>query len=376
MLNRDDLRRLKKSLEESQVENKTTKIDDPFRNYWYDISRENIQPIETMHIYKKTFKAKHVYESKEISCDKVMSTPAYKPRADDRFKELSIFLPVLFEDVPIVDSDFLTGFYFGKTIIYPYILGLKKQTLIPTISSFHSGMSSDGMIRGIWYALENVRSTLGKSIKWNFLGCDNKLISKYKTKYILGISKKCNIFDINSVKSISIQLNETSINFDFYIADVKPNNISQLLTELLLVNYTKFKFIILRLPLNWLSCYTQMINVLLYFISSFQVVKIFKTPWSIIPKIYVYLETYKLNAFTTPRTLSLENYIKEYTSDTSINLYNKMIFNIEQSDTLEIKKSTDVIINDTQKAYIDVMSYDEIATCEESNSIFTDNLIN
>jgi hypothetical protein len=95
-----------------------------------------------------------------------------------------------------------------------------------------------------------------------------------------------------------------------------------------------------------------MVNLLIYCISTYQVVKIFKTPWGEKPKLYLLLAKPNHKAIYPAVLTGLAKYAEASELDPKLNLYNKMIFHVEDLDTNNADSKTDVDnanINDSEK---------------------------
>lgn len=312
-----------------------------FPNYMFDLSDKDLDPIPSSNHYKKSHATKHRY-----TFDKPQV--AYTARKQNYFRELEMFLTPLFEENPIVNDDFLTGYYFAKAIIIPNIIDNLTTGTPKDLKSFHPGISSDGIVRGIWYAFAAYQKKHPNSyISWSFFGCDRHYKPAYKTKYLNGVTKKCDIFDLNSIRSVDIQIEETLGKLSFMISDIKPRNIKDVLSQLIMCHNTMQPngIVFIRLMFDWLSEYTQMTNLLIYCISSYNIVKIFKTPWGNVPKFYLILAQPKHKALTTPHGLGLIKYYEALATDTKASLFNKMIFHVEEK---EDPTQTDIQEDDTQ----------------------------
>lgn len=300
-----------------------------FSNNVFNLSDLEMDPIDPTHFYKKSFATKHLY-----SFDKPLIVPTV--RKIDPFKEVSLFLPPTLEEEPLVNGDFLLGYYLGKAFIVPNLIETLKAGVEKSIKSFHAGISSDGINRGIWYYILAYNKLHPKApILWEFYGCDKRTIPEYKTKYLNGVSKKCDVHSYNSIRSINIQVPEKLGLVDLFIDDVKPKSVAQLTLQLILagglVKDTGFSFI--RLPLNWLSHFTPIVNLLIYCISTYQVVKIFKTPWGEKPKLYLLLAKPNHKAIYPAVLTGLAKYAEASEQNPKLNLYNKMIFHVEDLNT-------------------------------------------
>ena len=193
------------------------------------------------------------------------------PREKDYYEDIIKYLPSLIDE-QFVDNDYLTGLYFNK------MLNLKN------ISCFIAGFNKDSLHRGLSY-----------NNKIKYYGCDKVYNYSNKKLYINGVARKCDVHDINSVRSINLQMGEVIPvkSLDLYICDIKAVTDQSLLCSYLIQqSFMKLKStIILRLPetmyLNTLH------HILLFFTSHYAYISIFKTPWGKIPKHYIILKDQK-----------------------------------------------------------------------------------
>lgn len=319
----------KEQTEKFETEHKSADFHtDIFPDYVFDLSDADLAPIPATYYYKKSHASKHRY---------IFEKPAvvYTPRPLNYFKELALFLTELLEDNPIVNDDFLTGYYLAAVFIIPNIIDNLISGTAKNLKSFHPGITSDGIIVGIKYAFANYnKHHPTDGIHWEFLGCDVRRVSQYKTKYLNGVTKNCNIFDINSIRSVSIQVEEKLDKLDFLISDIKPASIADMTSQLILIHsLVQQKGIsVIRVLNDWYTSYTQMVNLLVYCISSYSVVKIFKTPWGVVGKLYLVLSQPKNKALTAPHKTGLIKYHDAVLHDTSVSLHNQMVFNVEEPD--------------------------------------------
>jgi hypothetical protein len=193
-----------------------------------------------------------------------------KNREKNYYDDIIKLLPSLIDNY-IVDDDFLSGLYFNKQIIQ-----------LKNISCFIGGFVKNSVLHGLSY-----------NTKLKYYGCDKTFNYNNKKLYINGISKKCDMHDINSVRSINLQMGEIIPikSLDLYICDIKCNTYQDLLNcYLIQQSFMKLKgIIILRLPMDL----NPLIHLLLFFIMHYKYVSIFKTPWGLVPKYYIILKEQK-----------------------------------------------------------------------------------
>lgn len=350
-------------------------LDDLFSSSIYNISDVSIYPIDHKHMYKKSFARKHTYRFK---------TPAIQPNPSiDPYADVYLIVPQMYEEVPLVDQDFLTGYFIAKWLIMPKHISKFK--------SFHSGISSDGITKGMFYAL----ATNPKPIKWDFFGCDKNIKKEYTKCYVNGLSKPCNVFDINTVRSINIQLGEKTKDLNLYIGDIRPKSFRDFMCQLLLC-YGFIKdnnVIILRLPVNWASNFTAMVNILLYFISQYNVVKIFKTPWGKNKKLYLIISEPKENHSASKYT-TIMKYIEAVSIDPTLPFYNQLVFEVDETqatdestqatdesklnsdgvdldDMLKPKSFMTIFINNVSHLYKQLIEYNTDTSNDEANTLWT-----
>jgi hypothetical protein len=239
----DVIRDLKK---ENLLKQAVCKIAD-FDDYLFDVTSEKYFEIN----YKK-------YQNHSYSIDK--EPTVIQDRTDDNYKELNFILPSIIK-VDAVDGDFLTGYYFHR-LLFPD--GKKIKVFCAGDSLITSGMQ---------YAY-NI----------DLYKCD-----KVKTngKYINGLTRVCDINEMNTIRSINIELSENfkQKSLDLYICDVYECNI---IKKFILCNgfVSKTGYSIFRLP-NFIN--KDILVDIMFVISQFNNVKIFKTPWFKSAKIYLIL---------------------------------------------------------------------------------------
>ena len=365
---KDTLRALKKAQEAIPVEY-SYKHEGSFTSYLFDLSND-MDPYKSDVFYKKSSKM-HNYNIG------MPNDAIYIPRQKDLFAD-TLFLETQLttddSEKPIISDDFQTGFYFSKIGIIP---AAKIYT------SFHCGLSSDGMLRGFY-------SSLPKKTKWDFYGADKHVIPIYSKKYVNGVKKPCDLFDKNTLRSINVQLSEKIKPGDItiFISDVKPSHTVDVLKQLLLAIewMNRSAVIILRLPLNWNKFFTSIVSVLLLLISRFTTVKIFKTPWGIVPRLYLILKDPKA-LFSITELNSIQAYI-DNCGKSDVAFLNKSIFDVDADDDASPKDADnkldaspsnlddaspkdaaspskpDHIIRTICLAYVKCMSYEEPMTSE------------
>jgi hypothetical protein len=385
---KNNLRKLKEELDSKSTVHNPEYDTALLNEYLFDLSNGDLEPIVATHYYKKSQAKKFMY-----FFDKPLAV--YVPRKYDAFKDLPTFLSPLLEDNPLVNGDFLTGYYIARAFVIPNLVDTLSAGSQKLLKSFHAGITSDGITRGIWYAILDYNESHPKGgISWEFYGCDRNKTKEYSSKYLNGLARKCDVFDPNSIRSIGIQVVEKMTTVDFFIDDVKSTTIGQLLLQLILASdiTSDRGFAFVRIPLNWLDNYTQMINVLMYCISSYKVVKIFKTPWGIVPKLYLLVSLPKRKAFTAPMRTGMAKYLEGLSTTPKLNLYNKMIFNVEEkTDTDETDDaSTDLdteipsklkpesfmsnLIENLSESYKQIMAFDSGLTTELANALWMDTI--
>jgi hypothetical protein len=294
---KDIIRSLKK--ENSQTDKLETPINSSLlEEYVYDLSNQ-IQPITDVNIYKKTFAKKHNYQI-------TAKFPICKLHP---IEQINTQLETTLQISDEINADWHVGYYLAK-----YHLDLPD-----VISSFHAGISKDGLIRGVYYCI----TQNNKKTKWQIYGCDKNNNPVYKGKYINGLTRKCDIFDANTKRSVNIQLDDKlplkSINL--YTCDVACRSTAELIKEFLFIKEYLHSDItmILRIPDKLDS--SSFITFLLFLISYFYTVKLFKSPWSKSHN-YLILKRFKTQINQSTYMLLL-NYL-EQTED--IPLINKEYF--------------------------------------------------
>jgi hypothetical protein len=267
---------------------------------------------KTLTSYKRVNKKDHIYEIKD-TCSILKNKTLEK----NKYDELCKILPTLLEDNPVVNDDFLTGYYLAH-IIKPYI----DKNLI----SFHPGINDDQLIRGMWYSF-------GKEYKWNIRGCDKKYNKLYRSKYVNSLSHKNDIYDINCIRSLILQINDTigAKPFDLYISDIKSNNGYEVLCQIVLGLTITKNIMIIRLPEKILH-FMQLHNIITYMTKLFNYVSLFKTPWGN-NKVYLILYKIKVKSIQ-PHYLHLLSYLHDLCEE-NINLFTK---SNQEKDFVNYKK--------------------------------------
>jgi hypothetical protein len=355
----DNLRALKKEQQElADTKEEKTPLDDTnlFASYLFDLSDEELLPIERILMYKKMYAIKHNY----VVPNDGTNLPIVKLSADP-FQETSIFLPPIIGNEPIVNQDFLTGYYLAQTI-------LPKDK---TITSYHAGLSSDNLTRGIFHAFAKQ-----KNIKWKLYGCDRVIRNEYRKVYINGVSKKCNVFDLNSIRSINIQIGETikPKSLNFYISDVRTQSTADVLMQYFLCyGYVSDNgYTIIRLPNNWQEFYTSMVTTMIYFISQYDYIKIFKTPWGEIPKFYLIFARPK-EVITQAKINNIVSYIEALKTNSDLPLFNEAVFDIDEdptsTETLKDKNYMELLVDNINNTYKQLIMFNLPYTTTQANQI-------
>jgi hypothetical protein len=149
-------------------------VDLPFNDWLVCVSNE-LPPVDTSLYYKSANAQQHKYTLNpptnpntlnkpntlnpltKLSTLNILNktntlNPPNKPNTSDPFDETYLLLQSKYGES--VDGDFLTGYYLAKLILL-----LTPQTIY---KSFHAGISSDSITRGIYYAFQ----TPAKKPKW------------------------------------------------------------------------------------------------------------------------------------------------------------------------------------------------------------------
>ena len=303
---RDTLRKLKKELADN--ENKQILPYDYYSDNVINLSHEYTDLTPAV-LYKKYHKKYEDTTDKKIA------------NRENTFKELILLMPSFFtESNPVIDSDFLTGYYLAKCHI----------NIGHVIISFHAGMSSDGLIRGMYYGKFNKHD-------WSMLGCDRQYNNKYNTLYVNGIMNPCNIYNKNTVNSINIQLGDKirPKSLNLYTADINPYTAFDVIRAyLLIIGYMANNgTIIMRIPVNWSPYYSAMITILMMFTQIYSTVKIFNAPWTDKRKYYLILADAKV-PINSKLTNNLYSYIECGDDTTPLLLKSFMDDNQEITDKI------------------------------------------
>ena len=318
----DNLRKLRKESTEEIPES----IDsiEPF-NITSNLSDEDVDPIEHALLYRKSFvNIKHLYS---------IEPPVLSVSKPGNFSDVEAILPSLIADCPLVDSDFLTGYYISKYHMdLPYVL-----------TSFHAGLSKDLLTKGIYYSLLKRE----KKTKWQMLGCDACPKEEYKKILYNGVKKPCNIYCSNTINSINIQLSEVidMASVNLYTCDIASKSTADVIKQFLLIRefLTHTAYILLRLPTTWTEFYTSMSTFILFCISRYKTVKLIKTPWN--GKLYLLLHKRK-TCISSATYMALHSYAKDLDELPDMPLISQIYFNINDKNPL---------IEPIKKAYLHTM---------------------
>jgi hypothetical protein len=315
----DNLRELRdeQNAQDSIATSDTPGLLDPYASYVSDISDIDLEPIDNQLLYKRNFaKVKHSYKFEAPQLQQIKRTSNY-------FLDIEAMLYSMIPNSHMVDDDFLTGYYLTK-----YHLNLPK-----VMTSYHAGISKDSVLQGIYYAINKLQP----KTKWQIFGCDAIPIKRYEAVLKNGIKKPCDIYNQNSSTSIKIQLSESidPASVDLYICDVKSKDTADLLKQFsLILEYLSMNAqIVLRLPANWSQCYTSMSTTILFLIGQFKTVKIFKTPWGLVPKYYLILSGMK-EPIQSKKVLTIDSYIKALSVNGDTPFISQTYYSIDEQEML------------------------------------------
>ena len=161
-----------------------------------------------------------------------------------------------------VNADFLMG---------QYIVSL-MQPLPTSLKSFHGGMTSDALLRGIYQGLK---------VKWNFYGCD--VAHSNKNRYI---GDHVDVFNVNAARATCAAAGYGT--FDFCVMDVRPRGARDLLVSSLFARVVKpHGLVVLRMPDNPADCLD-----IVAFLALTHDAQIFKSPFAL--KYYLFLRSKKI----------------------------------------------------------------------------------
>jgi viroplasmin and RNaseH domain-containing protein len=343
----DNLRALKKE-QDINAANATVSelIVDPFKSYITDISNNEMEPIEQVFLFKKNLAKINYAYTLPIPIE-----AKFTNRNGNVYELTEAFLPSILPDCKSVDSDFLTGYYLAK-----FHLDLPQL-----MTSFHAGISKDSLIQGIYHAMLKLRP----KAKWQMFGCDANKNKKYQNILKNGVRIPCDIYNSNTVNSINIQLSEVISNksIDLYTCDIKSNSAADVLKQLLMIReYLNDSVrIVLRLPTNWHTYYTAMQTILWFCISHFKSVKIFKTPWGAVPKYYLILKDFK-ETINLQKATAINTYLQALNENQNTPLISKTYLDDEDQK---------IIIENINKAYINMISFDIKYTADEALQLYT-----
>jgi len=270
------------------------------------------------------------------------------------------------------NDDYLTGYYFAKCFIKP-ILKLNS------CASFHFGYANSQF-------LPSIKKCLGKqqlANRWAWYGADissdsqSHSNSNHPSNILNGIDKSGDISNITTIKSIRNQLSLVlNDKLGFYICDIYPINITYLFNSIVipLMDVDKNGFSILRLPdpHTWdVYSNTTIVNFILFVISHYHIVKIFKTPWGEKARYYLIISKPK-SVFTQAHYTNFIRYLEELdrvcnnNSNSMIHLYSQIVFDNDEE--------LDQWILSLMKIRNSLITYDQQLTTTEANTIWLENL--
>lgn len=354
--------------ESKELDNEQPLSDEPFNSCMWDLSDIDFEPLGLGLFYKKAFRKYHEYKIQPPN------TPIIK-RKENSFEDVEILVYQVLQlenELDQINADFLTGYYLQKQHnIASRSLKFKR------ISSFHAGISSDGLIRGIYYALP-------KNTNWSLKGCDRQFDKKYTPCYINGNRKPVDIYDKNTASSMNIQIGNiiASSSLDLMTCDVRSVTAIQVFKQyLLLYDYVaQDGTFVFRLPVNWNLIYTGMLSMLLYFISHYKIVKLFKTPWGDYPRIYLIVRHQKVK-IPNSKILAIKSYIQDCTAENSadIPLFNIHTYEETDEETKDMQNKNiksnieymDTFLENLSAIYTDLVSIDSKFSKDRSMSLWT-----
>jgi len=315
---KDYIRKLQKQNQEKIDDEKDKALNDIqlYSGDIFEITTTDITPIDIKHWYKKAFAKKHTY-----SLDVFSNEGNTENKQSNSYKELLGHKGWLYSVCGAKDTnhDFLTGYYFARILVAP----VKNANHV----SFHFGCSP--------YMISGIEKCLGRHAKWKWYGADTKTLYTYKQHYLNGVSKSGDVNNLNTIKSIRNQLSEVLAHkLTFYIQDIYPTSPICLYNSLIipLTDVDKLGFSILRLPDPhvWdVFGSTHILNFLLFIVSQYNIVKIFKTPWSNKARYYLIFASPK-EIFPLQKLTTLMKYIEDLEKTPNVYLYNEQLYDGNQ----------------------------------------------
>lgn len=261
-------------------------IKDSMLQCFIDLSNVDLEPIKFSTLIKKTDTA--VDDSQTIPVTTVTNTPAIPVSAISVIPVTTAYnkLSSVFADIAgclqyyltdestthklDINGDFLTGYYLNKNL---HLNNFKKNVV------YCLGISSDGFVQGYYYSL------MQKS-KLELYGTDKKYVKKYAPIYVNGVKANCNVYNLEHCSKINSQLYSRikPRELTLFIGDIKATNYIHVMYQFLYAIgwISESGTIVLRIPTNWETC-KGMSYIMYYFISLFNHVKVFKTPWYAVP---------------------------------------------------------------------------------------------
>ena len=329
---RKEQEELKIQREEESKKIIDNKSDNIFKNYIINLSKENLDSIPDILLFKK--KNIDEYYSYEIPNTEVKQN---KRKTDICKKVKETFIYVFPER--LIDDDFLTGYFISKTLI-----NINKNV----IKLFIAGMTNNSMMHGI---IDGLNKT-----SVDFYGCDKRPSRIYSNKYFNGVTKRCDVNDINSAVSINIELCERfPINvFDIFISDICQKDASSVLSSFMIHHSLVMRngIILLRLPDDWTEFYTAMASIIMFFVYHYEVVKVIKIPWGIKSRSYIYL-SFPRCEINQKKKANIISYIKELQANKNLPLLASSVFENENNETEQ------KILEEINNVHCHIQSFEE-----------------
>lgn len=244
-----------------------------FESHIQDISTDQFDPIESLHLYKQCHLKKAIYSIPVFDSE-------IKNNYQDCFDELrgpSGFIANLYDTSTTVDDDYLTGSYLYKSCLSPHenhvivLIGCNQNSII---NGFNDTSKSNNIT---WYGVD--------------INNDAHLPNALYTP-LVSIAKSGDMSDTNNIKSISIRFGEnTSSTPSCYIWDIYPKTHHMLFNSLIMAflvgDYDTINIIRLPNVYDWHKYNTELLNFIVFIVAQYITVKLLNTPWGSKQRCYI-----------------------------------------------------------------------------------------
>lgn len=347
---KDIIRKLKKTMKEEDDIYDITKVP-YFSSYLFELSCE-LEPIDTNYWFKKCFKKKHDYN---LSLFKSSDCPN---KQHNDFHELigknGWLSPIT--ELPVITDDFMTGYYLAKS----FIRDKKGRPIL------YFGAAKAQLMNGIVYEF---RQHIGRLI---WCGVDKK-ITKASKNYLVGITKSSDITNVNVIRSLRHNLKNKHLNkMGTFICDIYPHNIKILYSSLIFAmgDVADNGVSVIRLPdpHYWDEFSSLIINFIVFSVTHWSYVNIFKTPWGKKARYYVILNSPK-EKFKDAKYTSMLKYIS------SLNEFDVKKYKLINEEYFK-NKDVEKYITTLNYCQSQLINFHDRLPVEEANSIWLEQIMN